>query len=116
MTWPNCDWHDNFAFDDAQRVFGVIGDKVTRVNEILQNANILSPQNNNIVSIGKIITILIDNEEERGICIGWYETPIQGRVSYNAPIIKSLLWKRAWDFVEVVINWSQKEIEILDIK
>lgn len=117
-AWPNCDWHDNFAFDDAQRTFSIIGDKITRVNEILQNANIIknTNQNSEKISIWKKVSVIINDIEEKEFDIGGYETPINGRVSYNAPIIKPLLGKEIGDFVEIIINWSKKEIEILDIK
>lgn len=113
---PSCDWHDNFAFDDAQRVFGVIWEKIQEVNKILSSGKIISTSEKQIVAIGKRISILIDDTEQKDLFIGGYQTPIQGRVSYNAPIVAPLMGKEIGDFVEIELHGKKKEIEILNIR
>lgn len=114
----NCDWHDNFAFDDAQRSFEVIWEKIKKVTEILGKAIVINErlEQEQVVAIGKKITILINGTEEQEFVIGGYQTPIKGYVSYNAPLVKPLIGKIIWDTEEVYINGQMKEIEILNIQ
>lgn len=115
-AWLNCDWHDNFAFDDAQRTFQVLGEKLNEVQNILSNASIISKTNELIVAVWHKIKILINNQDIQEIQIWWYQTPVKWRISYNAPIVAPLIGKEIWDIVEVNINGVNKEIEILDIQ
>ena len=114
---PNCDWHDNFAFDDAQRVFGVLGDKFKQVEAILNNASVVTTiEPKSVVAVGKRITISVDGAEPKTYSIGGYQTPIKWRVSYDAPLIKPLLWHDVWEFVQYNLNGKEIEVEIINVE
>lgn len=113
-------WHDNAAFDQVLIDERVLDSKISDFNEFISKIQVMSFEiiqktNPDKVSIWKIITI-DDDEEEKTYKIGWYNTPYEDRVSYNAPKIKALLWKEEWDVVEVIIAWTKRVIEILEIK
>ena len=109
-------WHDNFEFDDANRVMQLASKKLWEIQEILNHAQIISQVvNNKIVNIGKKVRFCINEWEEREYIIGGYHTPIEWRVWYSAPLIRPLLWKTEGDIIEIILHGKKYEIEILEV-
>ncbi len=112
----NCDWHDNFEFDDAQRVFSIIGEKLRLVQSIISWSQIIKEINDGIVvTIGKRVTLSVHWWKEQSYTIWWYNTPVESRISYSAPVIHAILWKTEGDVIEIIIHWKKQEIEILEV-
>ena len=112
--------HDNPAFDEVEMQQRMLSKKVLDFNELINNSrvmvfDVIRNSQSDRVSIWKKILIDVDWEEEREYTIGWHQTPFEDRVSYNAPLIKPLIWKEEWDVVDVTIWWVKKSIEILEI-
>lgn len=69
-----------------------------------------------IVAIWKLVTIVIDDdweEEERTFMIWGHQTPIEWRVSYDAPLVKAIIWKSKGDEIETFIWGKMKIIEVI---
>lgn len=112
----NCDWHDNFEFDDAQRAFHTIGEKLKIVQDIVSWAQLVGHINMEpIVAIGKKVTISLNWWPEQSHIIWGYDTPVNWRISYSAPLIRILLWKTIGDVADIILHWKKQEVEILDV-
>lgn len=109
-------WHDNAPLDVARLNWELASKQLREVQNIMKNTNIVSSNvSDEIVAIWKKITVLIDNNEEKTILIWWYQTSVHWRVSYNAPIVRPLIWKRIWDIEDIMLWWKLVEVEIINI-
>lgn len=113
-------FHDNPAWEQVEMEQKMSSVQLQQINRIINESKKLTfaqleMANPSIVSIGKKVALIID-EEEKSIVVWWYSTPVEWRVSYNAPLVKAILWKQIWEFVEKEINWVLREIEILNIE
>lgn len=109
-------WHDNFEFDDANRVMQTTSKRLWEIQKIITNAQVISSViDNHIVNIWKKIKICLNGEEEKEYIIWGYQTLVDGRVWYTAPLIQWLIWKTIWDVVEIMLHGKKQEIEIVDV-
>ncbi len=114
QSWET--WHDNFEFDDANRVMQLASKKLWDVQKILNNTQVITQiNNNNIINIWKKIKICINSWEIKEYIIWGYCTTIEWRVWYSAPLISPLLWKTEGDVIEITLHWKKQEIEILEV-
>ena len=112
--------HDNPAFDEVEMQQRMLSKKVLDFSELIDNSKVLvfdviKSSSADRVSIWKKIELDVD-WEEKTYTIWWHQTPFDNRVSYNAPLIKPLMWKEEWDEIQVVIWWISKSVEILSIE
>lgn len=120
-AWEACNqssetWHDNFEFDDANRVMQTTSKRLREVQDIINNAQVVPVViNNHIVNIWKKIRICINWWNEQEYVIWGYHTPIEWRVWYSAPLIQGIIWKTEWDVIEILLHWKKQEVEILEV-
>ena len=108
-------WHDNAPLDAARLVWELASKKLREVQDILAHSQIVRiVSDEEIVSMGKTVSLLVDGKEVI-YTIGWYQTPIEWRVSYNAPLIRAILGKEEGEVVHFDLNGKQVEVEILEI-
>lgn len=109
-------WHDNFDLEDAQRVMGIVSAKIREVSHILQNARIVSAViDDQVVSVGKRIEIIMEDGSPRILNIGGYQTTIPGRVGYNSPIVSPLMGLKPGEIGDLEINDYEQEVEVLRV-
>lgn len=112
-------FHDNPAWEQVEMEQKMSSGKLAEIKSIINKArvitfDILKKSPEDIVSIGKKVTLLINDEEKEYIIWG-YHTPIKWRISYEAPLAKSILWKEEWEEVEFKINWNSIIVEIISV-
>ncbi len=110
----NCDWHDNFGFEDAKRRFDmesrILYDLMTEISE----AQILEvEEQDEVIAIGVTVKLLM-NEEEKTYTIGGFgESDINNNlISYNTPLAMNILRLENGDTTTVNMNGRQVKIEI----
>ncbi len=114
----NCDWHDNFGFEEARRQFELDSQRVTELSRTIAEGQIIETIEQNIrTSIGNTIKILEDDTVEREVTIGaWGESdPQNGLVSYESPLGKALIGAEVGDIKTMNIGGKTRIIEILEI-
>lgn len=97
---PNCDWHDNFEYDDAKRRLEMASTRAAELQIALGKAEIIDIIEQSVrVAVGNTIEIEYEDGEEREFTIGAYgeSNPGQGLVSYVAPLAKAVLGKTEGD-------------------
>ncbi len=96
----NCDWHDNFDYEQATRDFEMDSRRVGELREALANAEIIIIQEQTRrVAIGSTVEFEFADGKEKEITIGaWGESdPSQGLVSYTAPLAQAVIGKEEGD-------------------
>lgn len=110
-------WHDNAPLDVAKLSWELASRKLKEVQDILSGVQIVKiVSDESIVSMWKRITLSIDGWAELTYVIWWHQTPIEWRVSYNAPLIRPLLWKEEWEVVHFNLNGKNIEVEIIAVE
>ena len=93
----NCDWHDNFEFDDALRNLERGSKRSADLQAALSGAQIIDViEQETRIAIGNTVEIEFDDEEQaREITIGaWGESdPLNGLISYEAPLARAVIGK-----------------------
>ncbi len=104
---------------DAKRQLATLDQRIQRLEESLQSAEIVSPPGGDIdvVRFGATVTVReADGEESTYRIVGVDETDIdRGWVSWLSPIARALMNARAGDRVRFKIPSGETELEILRI-
>jgi transcription elongation factor GreA len=113
----NCDWHDNFGYEDAKRRLEMEATMLGQLREDLNGAQILTiDEQNDKVAIGVTVMALMSSDEKT-ITIGAYgeSDPANGLIAYTSPLGRALLGMRTGDTKRVQIGGKPVEIEVLEI-
>ena len=111
---------DNAEYDEAKNEQAFIEGRIRTLENLINNASIISDQSepSEVVLIGSTVTVTNEKgEKERYTIIGSTEAdPSQGKISNVSPIGKSLLGKRIGDIAEVSVPAGKIKLEVLDIQ
>lgn len=112
-------WHDNFAYEEAQRQMHKLAARVTELKDVRVRLTVIDlPKAPLTVGVGAVVTI---EDQESGqvsrYMIAGYEDgdPVRERLSYTAPLAKSLLGASAGDIRPFSLNNRVREFAILAI-
>lgn len=113
------DRKENTALDIADRAQTILSKQINELLSVLDRINVVSKEqlaklDKTIVTIWKSVKIIRDGKE-MNIKIGWYQTLVEWRISYTAPLIQALLGRKIGDIIETEINWESVEIEIAEV-
>lgn len=96
----NCDWHDNFAYEDSMRTLERDSVMAADLRKSLELGDVIDIVEQRIrVAIGNTVELEYEDGESREITIGaWGESsPSKGLVSYTAPLAKAVIGKTEGD-------------------
>lgn len=115
------DLSENSEYDSAKEEQAFVEGRVTTLENMIRNAKIIVEDGSNadVVSLGKTITFieLPDGEEETYTIVGSAEAnPLDGKISNDSPIAKSLLGKKIGDEVTVQIPAGEMRVKITSVK
>lgn len=113
----NCDWHDNFGFEEARRRLELESRRLKEMLDTLAESKTIEiVDQNEIANIGCTVVFYLGSEE-RTYTIGAYgETdPDVGLVSYATPIGAALYKKRVGDISHLSIDNKPAQLEIVEI-
>jgi transcription elongation GreA/GreB family factor len=113
----NCDWHDNFGYEDAKRRLEMESGILQKMLEESSGAQIVDiEEQNNIVAIGVTVELLI-NGDRKVFTIGAFgeSDPANGLISYNTPLARPLLKMEVGDSKTFNIAGKQAKVEIEEI-
>ena len=107
------DLRENAEYDAALMEYEEVESTIYKLEKCLSNCIVVNNNDNNLVSIGSIVSIKYDEEYEEYIIVGPSEVdPLNNKISYNSKVGSLLLGKKVSD----IINIDSSIIEILDIK
>jgi len=111
------DLSENAAYQEAKftlrRTMGQIEGLKQRIKEAII---IEKPTTSDVVQIGSTVTIVVDGKQRQFEILGSHESdPMKGRISHLSPIGSALLNHRVGDKIEIEIQGSLIEYEIIGI-
>jgi transcription elongation GreA/GreB family factor len=113
----SCDWHDNFAYEDAKRRLEMESMALQKMREEVSGAQIISvKQQSDQVAIGVTVKLTV-NGEKKEYTIGAFgeSDPAKGLISYDTPLARSLLKLEVGDTKAVKIGGKLVEVEVEEI-
>jgi transcription elongation factor GreA len=114
----NCDWHDNFGYEDAKRRLEMESALLRKLREDTDGAQVITvEEQSERVGIGTTAKILF-NGEDREITLGGFgeSDAAIGLLSYTSPLGRVLLNMREGDSKTANIVGKPTEIEVVDIR
>lgn len=112
------DLTENAAYQEAKEAQAFLEGRILELEDIIEKAVIISNQKKkDIVQIGSIVTVKSDGEKEKFQIVGPEEAkPLEGKISYQSPLGKSLLNKKSGEEVEVITPQGKIKYKILKIE
>ncbi len=97
------DLSENAEYDVARRDLERIEGRVTEIEHILQNAEIIKGTRAQNVRLGSVVTLKSDSgKSQQFTIVGTVEAdPLEGKISDESPIGKALMGKAVGDAVEI---------------
>ena len=115
------DLSENSEYDSAKEDQAFVEGRIVTLESMIRNAVIIegNGQDNDIVSLGKTVSFIEvpDGEEETYTIVGSAEAdPIEGLISNDSPIAKSLIGRSVGDQVKVLTPGGEMDVKITSIK
>lgn len=115
------DLSENSEYDSAKDEQAFVEARIQQLEQMIRNAVIIEENQSDpdLVNIGKKVTFveLPDDDEETYQIVGSAESdPLNGKISNDSPMGKSLLGKRVGDQVTVVTPDGDIQLKIISIE
>ena len=110
------DLSENAEYDVAREEQGLIETRITEIEDILSNAEIIKHRNKSKVTLGNKVELKIGKKNVIYTIVGPVEAdPLEGRISNESPIGLAIFGKKVGEKVTVQISKGKVEYEILSI-
>jgi len=115
------DLSENSEYDSAKEEQAFVEGRISTIEKMIRNAVIIEEDqtDTSVVGLGRTVKFieLPDGEEEQYTIVGSAESdPLEGKISNDSPMAKSLFGKRVGDKVTVNTPGGDMEVEILEVK
>ncbi|MFX3674459.1 MAG: transcription elongation factor GreA [Paenisporosarcina sp.] len=115
------DLSENSEYDSAKEDQAFVEGRISTLESMIRNAVIIEEdeKNNDIVSLGKTVSFIEipDGDKETYTIVGSAEAdPIEGLISNDSPIAKSLIGRKVGEQVKVVTPGGEMDVKIVSIK
>lgn len=114
------DLSENAEYDSAKEDQAFVEGRISTLESMIRNAVIIEEngENKDIVRLGTTVTFIEvpDGDEEAYTIVGSAEAdPLEGRISNDSPIAKSMIGRTIGDNVKVLTPGGEMEIKIVSI-
>jgi transcription elongation factor GreA len=114
------DLSENSEYDSAKEDQAFVEGRISTLESMIRNAVIINENelNKDIVRLGTTVTFVEvpDGEEESYTIVGSAEAdPLEGRISNDSPIAKSMIGRTIGENVKVLTPGGEMEIKIVSI-
>jgi transcription elongation factor GreA len=115
------DLSENSEYDSAKEEQAFVEGRITTLENMIRNAKIIveADMASDSVTLGRSVTFieLPDGDEETYTIVGSAEAdPLEGKISNDSPIAKSLIGKKVGDQVSVQTPGGEMSVRIVSIK
>ena len=115
------DLRENFGYEDAKRKLEMIQNQILQMNEMLAGVQFIDelPIPGDMVSVGTSVKILYldDDKEEEYHILGPADSDIDKKIiSFQTPLAKGLITKKAGETVTLTIPEGEKKVKILKVE
>jgi len=113
------DLSENSEYDSAKEDQAFVEGRIVTLESMIRNAVIIEgEQNNDTVSLGKTVSFIEipDGDEETYTIVGSAEAdPMEGLISNDSPIAKSLIGRSVGEQVKVITPGGEMDVKIVSI-
>ena len=112
-------YHDNFAYEEAERLSHLLSQRLRELLEIRDNAVVVNPpRKGDRVALGRKVTILdLESGKEQTFKVGSYLVLREnGSRSYRAPLVRLLIGAEVGDVCEGVVGGRHRAFEVVAIE
>ena len=114
------DLSENAEYDSAKEDQAFVEGRISTLDSMIRNAVIIdeNDMSNDVVRLGTTVTFIEvpDGDKESYTIVGSAEAdPLEGRISNDSPIAKSMIGRTIGDRVRVLTPGGEMEIEIVSI-
>lgn len=114
------DLSENAEYDSAKEDQAFVEGRISTLESMIRNAVIIEEngEKKDIVRLGTTVTFIEvpDGDEEAYTIVGSAEAdPLEGRISNDSPIAKSMIGRTIGDNVKVLTPGGEMEIKIVSI-
>ena len=114
------DLSENSEYDEAKNEQGKLYSKIAEINDLIENAIIIEKSNSGVaVVMGSHVTVreISGDEEEIYQIVGSQEAnPMQGRISDESPLGKSLMGHKAGDKIDFEAPMGVLHYEVISVE
>lgn len=115
------DLSENAEYHSAREKQSFIEGRIQKLISVLSSCEIIDPTliKSNQIQFGATVTLVnIDTKEQKVYKIlGEYgANPKKGSISYNSPLAKALMGKKAKEIIDFTTGKGEQALEIVDIK
>lgn len=114
-----CDFQEDSEYDEALQERMRIEERIKSIENMIQNAQIISHNKREVVEIGSTVSIkeMPDGQIETYTIVGREESnPDIGKISYLSPLAKQLMDSRVDDIVKITMLGEEITVQIVTIK
>lgn len=114
------DLSENAEYDSAKEDQAFVEGRISTLESMVRNAVIINENESNkdIVRLGTTVTFIEvpDGDQESYTIVGSAEAdPLEGRISNDSPIAKSMIGRTIGEVVKVLTPGGEMEIKIISI-
>ena len=111
------DLTENSEYDAARDEQSFIEGRITELEEILRNAQLIEAPKADFVVIGSTVVVSFNGEVEEFTIVGSLEAdPANGKISNESPVGSALLGAKIGEIIEVTTPIVRVKYKILEIK
>lgn len=114
-----CDFQEDSEYEEALQERMEIEKRIKVIENMIQNAQIISQNKSEIVELGSTVSIkeMPDGQIETYTIVGREESnPDIGKISYLSPLAKQLMNSRVDDIVKITMLGEEITVQIVTIK
>lgn len=111
------DLSENAEYDAAREEQGIVETRIAEIENILQNAAIITGGISGKVGLGSVVELMTGSKTAVYTVVGPVEAdPLEGKVSNESPIGVALMGKKVDDIVEINTPKGKLEYKVISIK
>ena len=96
------DLSENAEYDAAREEQGLVESRISEIEDILMNAEIIKASSKDKVGLGNVVELKMDKKTVTYTVVGPVEAnPLEGKISNESPIGSALFGKKVGDEVEI---------------
>lgn len=110
------DLSENAEYDAAREEQGILETRIIEIEDILQNAEIISGGKKGEVGLGSTVELKTGSKTVKYTVVGPVEAdPLEGKISNESPIGQALIGKKVGDAVTIKTPKGETEYEVVSI-
>ncbi|MEJ2347835.1 MAG: transcription elongation factor GreA [Patescibacteria group bacterium] len=111
------DLSENSDYHNAKEELDFLDGRISELEEVINNAEIVSKKTNGEIAVGTEITLKTNSEKHIYHMVGeWEADPVNKKISPSSPLGQALIGKKVGEKVEVEAPAGKLAYEILSIK